>query len=183
MSKRSFVAGLIGLLALVVWLESRDWKGPKATAQPARGASSTSDKMNQRLAPTRSEPPEASIAIEENDQVTLLAAAETTIDLHSKETTGEDDIHLLDSLFIAYRQALKTNPSGENYEILEALTGRNRKSIAVIPADHTAISSSGELLDRWGTPYHFHSLSAHQMEIRSAGPDQKLWSEDDNLLD
>ena len=37
----------------------------------------------------------------------------------------------------------------------------------------------GELVDRWGTPYFFHSVSAEKMEIVSAGPDKELWTDDD----
>ena len=96
--------------------------------------------------------------------------------------SGEDDLQLLDTLLLTYRQAVRDNPTGENYEIVEALTGSNQKSVAVIPLDHSSISSDGELLDRWGSPYHFHSISSQVMEIRSAGPDGKLWSSDDITL-
>ena len=71
------------------------------------------------------------------------------------------------------------NPTGTNAEITAALTGRNRLQLALIPSDHPAINQSGELCDRWGTPFFFHSESASRMEIRSAGPDKKMWNYDD----
>ena len=114
-------------------------------------------------------------------KITFLSASALADELHSPESSGADDLHLIDSLFIAYRQAIKANPSGENYEIIEALTGGNAKRIAVFPPNHPAISNDGTLLDRWGSPYHFHSISASNMEIRSAGPDRILWSDDDIL--
>ncbi len=71
------------------------------------------------------------------------------------------------------------NPVGTNAEITAVLTGRNRLRLALIPPDHPAINSAGELCDRWGTPFFFHAESARQMEIRSAGPDKKMWNQDD----
>jgi hypothetical protein len=74
------------------------------------------------------------------------------------------------------------NPVGDNPEITAALTGKNKLRLALIPPDHRAIDRAGELCDRWGTPFFFHAESATRMEIRSAGPDRKMWSADDVVL-
>ncbi len=74
------------------------------------------------------------------------------------------------------------NPVGNNAEITAALTGKNKLGLSLIPADHPAINRAGELCDRWGTPFFFHAESGTRMEVRSAGPDRKLWSEDDVVL-
>jgi hypothetical protein len=72
------------------------------------------------------------------------------------------------------------NPVGTNPEITRALNGDNPKNVKFIPADAgLRINEKGELVDPWGTPYFFHQLSAMQMEIRSAGPDKTMWTEDD----
>ena len=71
------------------------------------------------------------------------------------------------------------NPVGSNAEITAALTGGNPLRLAFLAPNHPGISRAGELCDRWGTPFFFHSESARRMEIRSAGPDRKLWTEDD----
>jgi hypothetical protein len=93
------------------------------------------------------------------------------------------DLRIIDQIFVAYRSALHSgNPTGENAEITAALAGRNRLGFAFIPKDNPAINSNGELCDRWGTPYFFHQLSGEKMEIRSAGPDRRLWSEDDAVF-
>lgn len=93
------------------------------------------------------------------------------------------DLRLVNQILIAYRQALHAgNPVGENAEITAALTGRNRLGFAFIAADNPAINSKGELCDRWGMPYFFHQLSGEKMEIRSAGPDRRLWTADDEVL-
>jgi hypothetical protein len=103
--------------------------------------------------------------------------------LNSPAGDIRSDLRLIDNIFIAYRSALHTgNPIGENAEITAALKGRNRIGFAFIPANHPAINSKGELCDRWGTPYFFHQLSGQKMEIRSAGPDHRLWTADDVVL-
>ena len=71
------------------------------------------------------------------------------------------------------------NPVGSNAEITALLTGRNQLRLALIPPDHPAINGAGELCDRWGTPFFFHAESATKMEIRSAGPDRRMWNDDD----
>ena len=93
------------------------------------------------------------------------------------------DLRTLNALFIAYRAAIRSgNPVGENVEITAALMGRNKLKYAFIPPDRPAVSSKGELCDRWGTPFFFHQLSGEKMEIRSAGPDRRLWTLDDEVL-
>jgi hypothetical protein len=66
-----------------------------------------------------------------------------------------------------------------NEEFVDQLRGKNSIGIAVLPATLSAIDAEGRLLDRWKTPYFFHPVSAKEMEVRSAGPDRKLWTEDD----
>lgn len=75
------------------------------------------------------------------------------------------------------------NPVGNNAEITAALVGKNKLRLSLIPPDHPAINRAGELCDRWGTPFFFHAESATQMGLRSAGPDRKMWNEDDVVFD
>jgi len=93
------------------------------------------------------------------------------------------DLRVLNDIFVQYRSATHgENPVGENAEITAALTGRNKLGFSFIPKNHPAINARGELCDRWGMPFFFHQLSGTQMEIRSAGPDRKLWTDDDKVL-
>jgi hypothetical protein len=93
------------------------------------------------------------------------------------------DLRLVNAIFLAYQNALRRgNPVGENNEITAALMGRNKLGFAFIPVDCAAVNRRGELCDRWGTPYFFHQLSGEKMEIRSAGPDRRLWTADDQVL-
>ena len=78
-----------------------------------------------------------------------------------------------------YAAALGENPVGTNPEITSALTGENPKQINFLKPDGNRVNPKGELVDTWGTPYFFHQLSAHQMEIRSAGPDRIMYTADD----
>jgi hypothetical protein len=72
------------------------------------------------------------------------------------------------------------NPVGTNPEITAALAGNNPKQINFIqPEAGMRISESGELVDAWGTPLFFHQLSGADTEVRSAGPDLKMWTPDD----
>jgi hypothetical protein len=104
-------------------------------------------------------------------------------DLNSATGDVHSDLRLVNEIFIAYRVAVRSgNPVGENSEITAVLKGRNKLGFAFIPADNPAINPRGELCDRWGTPYFFHQLSGEKMEIRSAGPDRRLWTVDDEVL-
>jgi hypothetical protein len=109
-------------------------------------------------------------------------------ELADKLNTPAQDIHadlqVLAMVFDAFRSNFpqRGNPIGTNAEITAVLTGKNPLQLALIPRDHPAINAKGELCDRWGHPFFFHQLSATQMEIRSAGPDQKFWTADDVVL-
>lgn len=98
--------------------------------------------------------------------------------------TALDDVQSVSMILEEYRRAFGAMPVGElNDEIVRRLQGENPKGIAVLPKSHPAISAGGELLDRWGTPYRFHPESAWDMTVRSAGPDRKMWTNDDILTD
>lgn len=86
---------------------------------------------------------------------------------------------VLDQLISHYRFAYKENPVGsENLEITQQLLGNNPKRIVFLDPQSQALKNN-QLLDQWGTPYFFHALSGQEMEIRSAGPDQQHWTNDD----
>jgi hypothetical protein len=78
-----------------------------------------------------------------------------------------------------FRNAVGGNPVGTNAEITKALLGDNEKQVKFDLPPGASVNGEGELVDRWGTPFFFHQLSGTQMEIRSAGPDRRLWTEDD----
>jgi hypothetical protein len=91
------------------------------------------------------------------------------------------DLHILTACLANFRSNFPRagDPVGTNAEITAALTGKNPLRYAVIPPNHPAINRAGELCDRWGTPFFFHAESGTRMTVRSAGPDRKMWTEDD----
>ena len=75
------------------------------------------------------------------------------------------------------------NPVGTNPEIARALRGDNSRQVNFL--DESAgvrVNDRGELVDPWGVPFFLHQLSAREMEIRSAGPDRRLWTDDDLVV-
>lgn len=115
----------------------------------------------------------------------IPGAEEIAVTLNSKETTPLEDLENLDLLIGLFRKSNQgANPAGGvNDEIVAQLAGRNEKGAAVLPPKHPALSNSGELLDRWGTPYYFHPISRNTLGLRSAGADGKLWTPDDVVLE
>ena len=100
-----------------------------------------------------------------DDQATLDAAA---IDLEKVNLMLRD-----------YRTLMGGNPVGTNAEIMKAVMGGNPKHAQLGPPEGLHVNSNGELIDRWGTPFFFHQMSARDMQIRSAGPDRIMWTGDD----
>lgn len=102
--------------------------------------------------------------------------------LHSVDTDGRVDVSALQATLSGLAQSLQGNlpPIGDDRDLARALLGRNRDGLAFLPSDSPAYdSSTGRLKDRWGTPYFVHPRGPRDFEIRSAGPDQKLFSPDD----
>ncbi len=100
----------------------------------------------------------------------------------STSSTPIDDLERVDNVLQRFWLLYK-NPDllrvGSNEEIVESLTGSNPDGIAFISPDNTFIDSQGRLLDRWGAPLFFHAQSLTHIEIRSAGPDKELFTDDD----
>ena len=79
-----------------------------------------------------------------------------------------------------YGEMFGGNPVGTNPEITSQLSGKNPRHLNFLDADAgMRVNADGELVDPWGTPYFFHQLSGHDMEIHSAGPDGIMWTSDD----
>jgi len=66
-----------------------------------------------------------------------------------------------------------------NRSITAALLGDNQQSLRLLARTHPALNAKAELTDRWRTPLHFHPETLTKIEIRSAGPDRELFTEDD----
>jgi hypothetical protein len=168
-----FGAAALALIAALCLLLPRLEKGPGQPANPA---------PQQRIPSPVAAPQAVAVTVqlpsEGPEQPSQLA-----VGLNSPTGDARTDLRIINQVFDAFRAALHNgNPVGENSEITAALTGRNKLGFAFIPKDCPAIDSKGELCDRWGRPYFFHQISGEKMEIRSAGPDGKLWTDDDEVL-
>lgn len=101
--------------------------------------------------------------------------------LLARDGSPEEDREALAELVTNFLQSISADhrpPLGSNEEIARALTNADTLGEAALPATHPAIIS-GRLVDRWGSPWFFHQQSADVIEVRSAGPDRRLFSEDD----
>jgi len=87
------------------------------------------------------------------------------------------------TMFRQYSSRFGGNPVGTNPEITASLNGANPgRAVFIKAADGLRISGAGELVDNWGTPFFFHQISRTEMEIRSAGPDRRMWTGDDLVV-
>lgn len=164
------VAGL--LIAIYLW----HWGRP-VSSRPNRPASSEAGSAP-AAAPTKSSdqrPPAAGAA------PAPAGGFEGLAELHATNGSVTTDLRVLQAVLEAFRTSFPAegNPTGSNAEITAALTGTNRLGLVLIPRTHPAINAEGELCDRWGTPYFFHSESRRRTTVRSAGPDRRMWTEDD----
>jgi hypothetical protein len=100
----------------------------------------------------------------------------------SATSTAKQDLDAL-ALTLANYSILVKGPTplplGANEEVAAALLGKNRIKMPFITAKCPALNDSGQLIDRWGTPLFFHAESADRLDLRSAGPDQNMWTADD----
>ncbi len=70
-------------------------------------------------------------------------------------------------------------PLGANDDISNALRGKNRIKLKFLPDDAPCFNAKGQLVDRWQSPLFFHANDQQRLDIRSAGPDKQMWTEDD----
>jgi hypothetical protein len=99
--------------------------------------------------------------------------------LNQEKPTRRVDIGL-SSLALALEQARTTfgsYPTGEWREISSFLQGENSMNRCFFDG-RGATNRSGELLDPWGVPYAVSRIGG-RLQIKSAGPDQKIGTDDD----
>ncbi|MEZ0217381.1 MAG: hypothetical protein ACAH89_09625 [Rariglobus sp.] len=92
-----------------------------------------------------------------------------------------EDLAALADLTTNYLQAVPSarRPAlGFNEDLARALTDRDTLGDAALPANHPALVGR-RLVDRWGRPWQVHPLSADVLQLRSAGPDGRLYTPDD----
>ncbi|MFT4639120.1 MAG: hypothetical protein ACI8T1_002444 [Verrucomicrobiales bacterium] len=172
---------MLGILALIVACFHTLQPPSQASKHPISPASTTTfppeeaSPSPQNVDPRLERLPDGHVVL--RDAVNLAKT------LHRPESMADSDLEALDQIITLYHFIYKANPVGsENEEIMAQLIGKNPKKVIFFPPDHPNLSEAGALLDRWGNPYYFHPLSADRMDLRSAGDDAKLWTNDDVSL-
>ncbi len=102
--------------------------------------------------------------------------------LNQPEQDARADVLVVEELLRLLAQSLRGTqhrPLGANAEFTAALAGANPLKLTFLPPGHPAIDARGELCDRWGHPYLFDPVSEQRVDIRSAGPDRKMFTSDD----
>ena len=85
---------------------------------------------------------------------------------------------LMDNSLLLLKSAA-SQPLSANEDWAALFRGANAAHERFLPDSSIALNATGQLIDRWGTPLFFHALGNRRHELRSAGPDGKLWTDDD----
>jgi hypothetical protein len=96
--------------------------------------------------------------------------------------SAQQDLRLLAEVLGNFALLLKgpdSLPLGANEELAAALRGKNRAGLVFLSGDAEVLNERGQLVDRWGTPLFFHARDRQRIDLRSAGPDQEMWTADD----
>jgi hypothetical protein len=86
--------------------------------------------------------------------------------------------HLMENSVLLLKSAAN-RPLSANEDWADFFRGRNSARERFLPDQHVALNTNGQLVDRWGGPLFFHALGGGRYELRSAGPDKRLWTADD----
>ena len=100
----------------------------------------------------------------------------------SPASRPQDDLSLMAHAFSNLLILVKGDAPfrmGANEEFAAALRGRNHDQLRFLPDDHPCFNAQGQVVDRWGSPLFFHVTSRDRIDIRSAGPDRQMWTDDD----
>ena len=167
----------VAIIAFLAWRFLSSGENPSAPTSHAVG-------VDQSKIPQALSPPEAGKKSKMPAPPTAPDVSDLTRHLNSPASDIRADLRLVADVIESFRtNFLQTgNPTGSNAEITAALAGKNKLRFAFLAPNHPAINRAGELCDRWGTPFFFHAESSSKMEIRSAGPDKKMWTDDDAVL-
>lgn len=194
--RRIIIAG--GVLAalftlMIVLLQQRD-ADPSVSRPSPQGMSSTKPVQQKRAAVTADAANNTSSAIpvrkDLDGQPALVAPQFSELStterppladrLGAPNTLPESEPKIVLDILTAYRRYFRAFPAGENNrQFVNALLGANKEKLPFIPHDHPRINANGELLDAWGTPFYFHQNSRDSVQVRSAGADRIMYTEDD----
>ncbi|MEM8952854.1 MAG: hypothetical protein AAGD22_01765 [Verrucomicrobiota bacterium] len=188
-----FLVAIVAIVAFVIFVLSREPESPKSTEEipsilssgPFPNSDSTittslSDPLLKPYQPLTPAPDNTDPRLTRlQSGIVLYHPSLKTCRTLNQEEHPEDDLNMIEHLLSHYRLAFRENPVGINQEIVKQLQGDNPHNVVFLFPGEDMLSSDGELLDRWGSPYRFHAVTSTEMEIHSRGPDGELWTDDD----
>ena len=111
-----------------------------------------------------------------------LPGDEILAEFGTSTSSPEHDLVLVSRVLDGFSLLVKGDnplPLGSNEEMTAALRGKNAAALQFLSADNPRVDAAGRLVDRWNHALYFHAESRSRIEIRSAGPDGKMWTADD----
>ena len=160
---------LVLCLTAIIWLFLRSSSKPKAPSVK------DSDKPTSDIAITLSTAAKSS-------QPTPLLGETILREYADPKLPPENDLTLISRLMDNFTLLVKSaadRPLSANEDWAAAFRGMNPAHERFLPDQSIALNAQGQLVDRWGSPLFFHALGEKRFELRSAGPDKKLWTADD----
>ena len=113
-------------------------------------------------------------------------AAEVLLEGYGNPSTPPiEDLRKIHRVVTGYFSLVKDpnkNPIGGNADLAAALRGDNPNREVFVREGNRIFTSDGLLKDRWGSPLIVHPEAWRQLELRSAGPDKRPYTEDDLVL-
>lgn len=200
MNQRGAIIALTVLATAAIWLTISRKPVPDPVADMATERPVVAPKqprvVSVQTPPPETPPPAPDPEPEPEPQKAVIPPPKAISVASIEETPAGPELGELDSgltpatvlenvrgVFRQYYLRFHENPVGDNAEITQALRGGNSKQANFLQEeDGMRTNARGELVDNWGTPFFFHSVSRSEMEIRSAGPDHKLWTNDDLVM-
>lgn len=67
----------------------------------------------------------------------------------------------------------------QSYEVTQGRFPESLDDLTVATETHAALLKKNALNDPWGTPFQYKKVSKFEFELRSAGPDAQIGTEDD----
>lgn len=175
--KRLALAGLLLLATAALWWFTRPHPPTSPTATTTESSPHTAPAPGVTVTLTPSAPP-----VTAPGKAAPLIGENILREYAKPSLPPENDLTLVSRLMENFQLLVKSaadRPLSANEDWAAALRGHNPARERFLPDPHAALNTNGQLVDRWGTPLFFHALGGRRYELRSAGPDRKLWTDDD----
>jgi len=178
-SRRARLAGVslaVGLFALLIYVGNK----PASNPVPDPASKTPPEKFSEPINTSSTNKPFSKNV--ERPASPMPPHPESVL-LGTERLSPPAQARLVAGILDSFRESEGAYPTAEdNPGVIRQLLGENSTRRAFLSPDTPAINAEGALLDAEGSPYHFHFISSQELELRSAGPDGQLYSEDDILI-